>query len=751
MTFGVPLFLIAALAAAIPVVLHMIHRQQAKDLPFSTLRFLKISAEKTRRRRRIHDVLLMLLRATLLVLIAVGLSRPALTNLHSLLGGHNSAVAIVLDNSASMGMIDHDRVRFETARGAAMQIMDHLGDGDQVALWLTGGPRLPDMGKLDRTHDKVIQMLNQASVFYQKADLAGKVAEAQKLLAKAEAANKQLFVIRDMQKLSWEGLKRKADPSAADNAGKHSDEDNKLRDIPIILVDCHRAPRPNVAVTGVDLEAAVPVAGLPIKAVAEVFNTSSVAQQRHLELYIDSNKEASSPVLSIPPEGRMKYAFNFSFKRGGLHQGEVRLVGDDGCKYDDRRFFSMEVNQGIPVAVVKQESHEIPYLEDTYYVERALSPAKSAGWAITTTPLVASDLASEPLSHYTVIFCVNLKAPEPAVAERLRAYVAGGGNLVWICGDNVETAAYNQINEQNQKQLLPTPLVDIRTPDTATGRDSWNISFLDKRHRALTHLVEPDSLYKSVLVYKHVRMDTKAAADAWVMARLDDGEPLLVERRVGLGRVTLLGTSGHVGWTNFPLRPIFLPLLARLTFEMAGAEQTRHTALAGSPLVVPFDRDIRPMAVEVQPPSGATIRVATVDKDGRRQEAFRYADTYDIGIYLLRMLEAVRPMQVVFAVNVDPEESEPEKIPREELQKQFGQIPLVFAEDPEDMSSVFKLLREGRSLWSTVLTVVLIGLVFETLISNRLTPKPKDDELRNIAPGMRRLVKKGPGGISWSR
>ena len=52
MTFAAPLFLLAALAAAIPIALHMIQRRKAKDLPFPTLRFLNRSAEKTRRRKR---------------------------------------------------------------------------------------------------------------------------------------------------------------------------------------------------------------------------------------------------------------------------------------------------------------------------------------------------------------------------------------------------------------------------------------------------------------------------------------------------------------------------------------------------------------------------------------------------------------------------------------------------------------------------------------------------------------------------
>jgi hypothetical protein len=205
----------------------------------------------------------------------------------------------------------------------------------------------------------------------------------------------------------------------------------------------------------------------------------------------------------------------------------------------------------------------------------------------------------------------------------------------------------------------------------------------------------------------------------------------------------MLATSGHVGWTNLPLRPIFLPLLVRLTFELAGAEQARHVALAGSPLVVQFEDQIRPGGVEIQPPSGATIRLQTQDEQGNRQSMFRYADTHEIGIYLLRLLEAVRPTQIAFSVNVDPEESDPAKIGREELEGRFGGTPLVWAEDPDDLSSTFKWLREGKSLWGTFMWAVLLILVGEAFVANRLSPKKDEGQLQKIAPGMRRLAKKG--------
>ena len=93
-------------------------------------------------------------------------------------------------------------------------------------------------------------------------------------------------------------------------------------------------------------------------------------------------KEAGSPELNLPPEGRAKHDFHFTFHRGGLHQGEVRLVGDDGSTYDNRRFFTMEVDQGVPVAMVRAERHEIPYLDDTYYLEQALAAVADGGSAI---------------------------------------------------------------------------------------------------------------------------------------------------------------------------------------------------------------------------------------------------------------------------------------------------------------------------------------------------------------------------------
>jgi hypothetical protein len=629
MTFAAPLFLLASIAAAIPIVLHMINRRKAKELPFSTLRFLKLSAQKTRRRKRIHDILLMAMRAGLLLLIAAGLARPAITSLGALWGGAHSAVVIVLDNSGSMGLIDQDTARFDTATAAAAQILDQFIDGDQVALLVACGPKFSDGEKLERTQDNVRRILAQCRVSYERADLTAKVQQARALLDQSDAPNKQIYVLSDMQEVSWEKAEggnnlpspfgRGAGGEGSSDVGDHEQSPTALtltlsqRErgpdskslipnpqslIPIVMIDCNRTPKPNVAVQGVDLDSTAPIAGLPIKATVTLLNASTVARQPRVELWLDGTKEAGSPELNLAPEGRAKHVFPFTFRGGGLHRGEVRLVGEDGSAYDERRYFAMEVDRGIPVAIVRAKRHEIPYLDDAYYLERALSSGHNGGWAIQPTLLVADDLMGESLNKYKVVFCVNLPSLNSDAAERLRAYVAGGGNVVWFGGDNINPAAYNQMNEQANSTLLPMPLNDIRTPKPEDKRDSWHIGFLDKNDPAFGQLVEPAGLYESVLVYQHVRMaEDKDKGNVKVLARLDNGEPLLASRDVDKGRVLMFGISARTDWSNLPLRPIFLPLVARLTFELADVEQGYHNLIAGRPLVLKLPDRTSPVGV----------------------------------------------------------------------------------------------------------------------------------------------------------
>ena len=170
----------------------------------------------------------------MLLLVALGLARPAVTWFGSLWGSAQTAAVIILDNSASMGLVDQDRPRLETAAAAALQILDQLGEGDQVALVPTCGPPLPEAGKLDRTQDSVREVLGQCRVSYERADLAMKLRQARELLAKSDAPNKQIYVLSDMQRVSWEERgERSRDEGSRD--GKSEIRKSEIRNLQSLI------------------------------------------------------------------------------------------------------------------------------------------------------------------------------------------------------------------------------------------------------------------------------------------------------------------------------------------------------------------------------------------------------------------------------------------------------------------------------------------------------------------------------------
>ena len=77
MTFLAPLFLLGALAVALPILFHLIRRTPTVQRRFSSLMFLSPSPPQLSRRSRLDKILLLLLRCLIIGLIAFAFARPS--------------------------------------------------------------------------------------------------------------------------------------------------------------------------------------------------------------------------------------------------------------------------------------------------------------------------------------------------------------------------------------------------------------------------------------------------------------------------------------------------------------------------------------------------------------------------------------------------------------------------------------------------------------------------------------------------
>src|SRR5688572_25763020 len=100
MEFVTPGFLAAGLAVAVPIVVHLLFRRQARRIDLGSIRFLQQALRDHAHRCRVRRWLLLAMRMTAVLLLALLFARPFLSGSGTDAGGGEWLIAI--DQSASM-------------------------------------------------------------------------------------------------------------------------------------------------------------------------------------------------------------------------------------------------------------------------------------------------------------------------------------------------------------------------------------------------------------------------------------------------------------------------------------------------------------------------------------------------------------------------------------------------------------------------------------------------------------------------
>ena len=107
LSFLSPLFFIGLAAVALPIIAHLISRKSGIKKSFPAVAFLISSQGDLATRSRIKDLILLILRALILVLIVLVFAKPAVFSFSKNTDSSPKSIAIVIDNSFSMGYEDN--------------------------------------------------------------------------------------------------------------------------------------------------------------------------------------------------------------------------------------------------------------------------------------------------------------------------------------------------------------------------------------------------------------------------------------------------------------------------------------------------------------------------------------------------------------------------------------------------------------------------------------------------------------------
>ena len=699
-----PAFLWGALAASIPIIIHLINRRRARVVRFPAVQFILRSERRVARKYRVKQWLLLALRTLILFLLTTALAEPVLQPSVGDLAEINQARALVLvvDNSLSMTYHAGGTTAWDLAKEAAGLLVQELRPQDQAAvLPLVSTAEQP--GALSGDRWRLSEDLAGLSSTYESGSFVAPFQQAYTLLKTSDAPKKEIVVITDRTRTPWVGF----EPASLQVI------DPQVQ-VTVVAVGGAGA-RANATVSAVRLDHPPVVAGVRTRMTASLINYG--AEDRHqvpVQLLVE-DRTLDQRLIDLPGGRTTEVSFEVSVDQSGSRAGAIRLA-EDALPSDDVFYFTLPVRKALRVLVIDGDPRTTLVASETFYLLNALNPGRGNRPGAIQPRVVPVEQAEElRLGEFDVVLLANVKSLSASFRARLLEFANQGGGLWWFLGHQADPDAYNRTLFDASSRLLPArlgPRFERAEAHPVT------LQLAEQRHPALQSFNgQGYEALAGVRVRRLLTTETAALPpDTRTLVSLPDGRPLLLEGKVGQGRVWMFTSTADVDWNELPVTTAYLPLVQAGVIYLAGSERSEYSAAdvrmpQMMQILLPEERQEVPITVVA--PGGKEARLFPQTLDGRLEA--QYGEAKVPGFYRLK----VGAESGLVAVNPPVEESDLTDVQVDELHDKFPGIPFALVQW-ERGQAVRPPQVQPMSLAGWFLIGLLVLMLIEGVFANRL-------------------------------
>lgn len=734
------LFWSGLIAVSLPIIIHLLNRRRFRRVDWAAMDFLLQAQKINRRRVKLEDFILLLLRCLIMLFVGLLLARPFFTfdSGSGIFKAARHERVILLDDSLSMNAAFGGTTALTEAGKAITNWITTLASNntdDSFTFFLASQPERALYRDEPLTEDAVNQILEDLKDL-KVADLTSQLPKSleniEEMLDPASgdtSVNRIIYVVSDFRSRDWapesekdiyESLKRIAEQAAGvylvDAAG---DASGALDNLSIEDVSA----RDKALIAGVPSEFEVTVRNRGKSAVTDLTVRLTAGEMLPIERVIDR----------IAPGESGAAAFTFTFARPEeLNlltpvplQAEILPQNGDQLNDDNTRYFPARVTAGLNVLIVDGDPDSTYGESDSFFMQKALAPRGRAISGLDLTVIDDAELETLPLSPYQLIYLTNVYRLTESAREQLRAWVEDGGGLIWVLGDQIDEESYNDELFQNGEGLLPIELAGIRGDDT---QDAWSVLEPQNLAHPVLQLFDGDGspLLEGVKVFQwwgsRVPEEALEAGKSEVLVSLSDPDqsPLLIESKHGEGRIMTLTTALDLDWNNWPTEAAsFLIVLQELTRYAAPKRTGEGVFPVGGSLLHTLDlTEFRPDG-SVNTPNGGNIPVRALPKAGGEQSTaweVRFEETPRRGFYEIELTptDGSEPKGMLFAANVDADEGELDRVEKASLEGALGEAPIRLVAASASLMDL-GATKSRSEYWRWALYALLAFLCFELI------------------------------------
>jgi len=708
MEFVNPAILMGVGLAAIPVVLHLIMRQQPKLLEFPALRFLQARQQSNRRRMKLRHWILLALRILAICLLAMALARPSI-RAAGMLGDSEAptAAAMIFDTSPRMSYRQENKTRLEAAQGISRWLLPRLPAESKLAV-IDGSPGEPTF-QIDQS--TALQRIDRLDTAGPGRPIVELLEGALRLLKEDPLPRKEIYIFTDLSQPAWQ----------IDSPDRLQQQLAELQGVGLYVIDVGVTDPRNLSLDELQFSGQVLARNSPLR-VATALASQGIQGQHLVELYLsDANgqmeKRGEETVVIAPGESKTIDLPMINGLTEGTHQGYVRFVGDDSLSIDNMRYFTVQVKPPWKVLVVASAPAE----ERAENFTQALAPSefRRNGQARYEFDVATyADLPKRNPEDYSAICLLDPPALDEGTWQRLGDFARAGGGVEIFLGPSAEIEA---MNSEAAQVLLPGPLAfQARYPDGGIY-----FSTQDDQHPMLAKFRgrRGQVPWEDFPIYR-----------AWQFEKLQDGvgvvlplvndRPAILERPFGKGRVVTMTTPvseladvrdedrwnqlwGVGSWPYFTLSN-------EMMLYLVGSAEERLNYFAGQPAVIHIDPNKRFSTVLVSTPQGESLRLTP-----NPQNDVLVTTTGAPGNYRVRAGGDPEGINLGFSSNLTADASRLDRIVADRLKEIFGEHAFRLAKDKEEIDRDVSLDRVGRELFPLLIALVAVLLAVEHLLANR--------------------------------